>query len=135
MRAEKWEPISDIDGPSDGISFSYNSGVGTAAVSMIFSEGGRSSRNLILQFRDIVVLASEDEAPGGFVEAPPIQSLPRLEHDPHPTWTFPLMKLLDSEPLHQYQLMRPAKLGHFFLVSFDNLVHVIASVNVDASWG
>ena len=135
MRAEKWEPISGIDGPSDGISFSYSSGVGTATVSMTFSEGGRPKRNLILQFKDIVVLAGEDEAPGGFIEAPPIQSLPRLELGLHPNWTFPLLKLLDSEPLHQYQLIRPAKLGHFFLVSFDNLVHVIASVNVDASWG
>jgi hypothetical protein len=134
VRAEKWEPISDIDGPSDGISFSYSSGVGTATVSMSFSEGGRSSRNLILQFRDIVVLAGEDEAPGEFIEAPPVQSLPRLEHGLHPNWTFPLMKLLDSKPLNQYQLMRPTKLGHFFLVSIDNLVHVIASVNVNASW-
>ena len=135
MRAEKWEPISDIDGPCDGISFSYSSGAGTASVSMMFSRDDGSKRQLILHFRDIVVLAGEDEAPGGFIEAPPAQSLPRIEHGLHPTWSFPLIKLLDSRPLNEYQLMRPTKIGHFFLVSFDNLVHVIANVNVDVSWG
>lgn len=134
MRAEKWEPIGEINGPSDGISFSYSSGVGTAIVTMSFSEDDRPSRNLILEFQHIVVLAGEDEAPGGFIPAPPTESMPRLERGRHPSWTFPLMRLIDSEPLDRYQLMRPTKLGHFFLVSFDNLVHVVASVSVEASW-
>jgi hypothetical protein len=101
---------------------------------MSFSEAGGSHRNLILRFRHIVVLAGEDEAPGGFIAAPAIESLPKLERGLRPSWTFPLMRFLDSKPLDKYQLMRPEKLGHFFLVSFDNLVHVIASVDVDASW-
>jgi hypothetical protein len=134
MRAERWEPIDGIDGPSDGISFSYDSSAGAATVSMSFSEAGGTPRNLILKFRHIVVLAGEDEAPGGFIAAPAIKSLPKLERGLRPSWTFPLMRLLDSKPLDQYQLMRPEKLGHFFLVSFDNLVHVIASIDVDASW-
>jgi hypothetical protein len=134
MRAERWEPINGIDGPSDGISFSYDSSGSVATVSMGFSDAGRSNRNLTLRFRHVAVLAGEDEAPGGFISAPTIESLPKLEHGLRPSWTFPLLRLLDSKPLDQYQRMRPEKLGHFFLVSFDNLVHVIASVDVEASW-
>ena len=99
MRAEKWEPVTGIEGPCDRISFSYSSGAGTAMVSMNFSAGDGASRNLILQFKGLVVLAGEDEAPGGFVPAPATESLPKLHCGRHPNWTFPLLNLLDSGPL------------------------------------
>lgn len=133
MRAEKWEPIDGIDSPCGQIAFSYVPD-GTATVSMAFNESARPASTLILRFRNVVVLAGEDEAPGGFVAAPAVQSLPKLERGHHPSWTFPLMKLFDSPSLNQYQLMRSTPLAHFFLVSLDNLVHVIAGAQADASW-
>jgi hypothetical protein len=104
---------------------------------MNFAESVGSARTLTLKFTHVVVLAGEDEAPGGFIPAPAVQSLPKLERGRYPTWTFPLLMLLDSDSLKQYQLMRGAslRLGHFFLVSSDNLVHVIASADVEAAWG
>jgi hypothetical protein len=95
---------------------------------------GRPTRDLILRFKQVVILCGEDEAPGGFVLAPAIESLPKLGRGDHPTWTFPLLKIVNSGPLKQYQLMRPTPLSHFFMVSLDNLVHVIASSDVAAAW-
>jgi hypothetical protein len=135
MRAERWEPVDGIDGHCDDIEFTYRSD-NTATVSMHFAETG-TARTLTLKFTYVVVLAGENEAPGGFIPAPTVQSLPKLERGRYPTWTFPLLTLLDSDPLKQYQSMCGARLRlrHFFLISSDNLVHVIASADVDAAWG
>jgi hypothetical protein len=95
---------------------------------------GRHVRELILKFRTVVVLCGENEAPGGIVPAPAISSLPKLGRGEHPSWTFPLLRLIDSPPLKQYQLMYPMLLAHCFLISLDNLVHVIASADVEAAW-
>lgn len=134
MHAEVWEPIEGICGPCDHIAFSYTP-VHAAAVHMTFAgAAGGPPRELILRFKQVVVLSGEDEAPGGFVPAPAINSLPKLGRGDHPTWTFPLLKIVDSGPLNQYQLMRPTALAHFFMISMDNLVHVIASAEVDAAW-
>ena len=54
-------------------------GVGTATVPMTFSEGGRSKRNLILQFKDIAVLAGEDEAREDLLRHP-ARNLPENSH-------------------------------------------------------
>lgn len=133
MRAERWEPVIGIEGPIDHIDFSYTS-TRKATVSITFAESEGSARTLVLRFVHVVVLAGEDEAPGGFIAAPAAQSLPRLERGAYPSWTFPLLQLLESQPLNQYQMMGPQRLAHFYLVSLHNLVHVIASVDVDALW-
>jgi hypothetical protein len=133
MRAEKWEPVNGIEDPIDHIDFSYNL-ASKATVSIAFAASESSARTLILRFTHVIVLAGEDEAPGGFIAAPAAQSLPKLERGRHPSWTFPLLRLLDSAALKQYQMMRPQQLAHFYLVSLHNLVHVIASADVDASW-
>lgn len=139
MRAEKWEPIDGIDRPCAQISFSY-SPVHTATVSMRF-DGLASGppRDLILKFRQVIVLSGEEECPGGFVPAPAVQSLPKLERGANPSWTFPLLQLYDSEALNQYQMIfhqhaPNPPLAHFFLVSMHNLLHVIASADVHAAW-
>lgn len=133
MRAERWEPIEKIDGPIDHIDFSYTSG-GDATVSLVSVEGRDSASTLVLRFTHVIVLAGEDEAPGGFIEAPSIPHLPRLERGRYPSWTFPLLRVFDSEALKRYQLMRHHPIAHFFLVSLENLVHVIASPEVRAAW-
>lgn len=140
-RAEPWEPVDGISAPCDQIVFSYAPDH-SATVIMSFTGPARGNRReLVLRFRHVIVLTSEDEAPGGFVPAPEIKSLPKVERADKLTWatptlTFPLMKLVDSEPLRQYQMMRPPNppLAHFFLVSLDNLVHVIAHAEVEATW-
>lgn len=136
MHAEAWEPIDGISGPCDQIAFSYGPDHSANVIMTFAGPSGGHPRELALRFRQVIVLTSEDEAPGGFVPAPEIKSLPKLGRGDKPTWTFPLMKLIDSEPLRQYQMMRPpnASLAHFFLVSMDNLVHVIAHAEVEASW-
>jgi hypothetical protein len=134
MHAEKWEPIHGICEPCDHIAFSYIP-LHAAEIRMTFAAtaDGRPEE-LILRFKQVVVLSGEDEAPGGFAPAPAVNSLPKLGRGAHPTWTFPLLRIVDSEPLKNYQLMRPQKIAHFFMVSMDNLVHVIASAEVDAAW-
>jgi hypothetical protein len=136
MHAEAWEPIEGICGPCDHIAFSYIP-YHAATIRMTFACTARGpARDLILKFKQVIVLSSEDECPGGFVPAPAIKTLPKLGRGDDPTWTFPLLKLVDSEPLKQYQSMRPANpaLAHFFIISMDNLVHVIASSDVVAVW-
>jgi hypothetical protein len=134
MHVEKWEPIEGISAPCDHIAFSYIP-LHAAETRMTFAAtAGSGPRELILRFKQVVVLSGEDECPGGFVLAPAINSLPKLGRGAHPTWTFPLFKIVESEPLKNYQLMRPQKIAHFFMVSMDNLVHVIASADVDAAW-
>ena len=133
MHAERWEPVDDIDAPIEHIDFSYSS-PNKAAATIAFLGSRGSARTLALSFTHVIVIAGEDEAPGGFVAAPAAQLLPKLERGSHPTWTFPLLRLLESQPLNQYQMMRPQLLAHFYLVSLHNLLHVIASADVGASW-
>jgi hypothetical protein len=134
MHAKMWEPIEGICEPCDHIAFSYIP-LHAAEICMTFAAtAGGSPRELILRFKQVVVLSGEDEAPGGFVPAPATNSLPKLGRGAHPTWTFPLLEIVDSEPLRNFQLMRPHKIAHFFMLSMDNLVHVIASAEVDAAW-
>jgi len=136
MHAEVWEPIEGICGPCGQIAFSY-APVHAATIRMTFAgTADGPPRELILRFKQVFVLSAEDECPGGFVPAPAVKSLPKLERGDHPTWTFPLLKIVDSQPLKQYHSMRPSTqpLAHFFMISMDNLVHVIASAEVDAAW-
>jgi hypothetical protein len=133
MHAERWEPVDGIDAPIDHTDFSYTS-AGEATVTIAFLGSGGAARTLALRFTHVIVIAGEDEAPGGFIAAPAAKSLPKLERGSHPSWTFPLLRLLESQHLNQYQLMRPQRIAHFFLVSLHNLVHVIASTDVEASW-
>jgi hypothetical protein len=134
MHAEAWEPIDGICGPCGQISFSYIP-ANTATVVMAFhGVAGSPSRNLTLDFKRVFVLCGEDECPGGFVTVP--KQLPKLGRGDHPAWTFPLLKLVDSEPLKQYEHYgyKDQPMAHFFLVSLHNLVHVIASADVNATW-
>jgi hypothetical protein len=136
MRAEVWEPIDGICGPCGQISFSYIP-AHMATVLMTFSGiAGGPPRGLTLKFKRVIVLCGEEECPGGFVPMP--KPLPKLERGDHPTFTFPLLKFVDSEPLKQYDLIfrhKDQPLAHFCLISFHNLVQVIASADVEAAWG
>jgi hypothetical protein len=136
MRAEAWEPIAGINGPSGQISFSYVP-AHTATVRMTFAGlAGGPPRGLTLKFKRVVVLCGEEECPGGFSPTPKL--LPKLGRGNHPNYTFPLLRFVDSEPLKQYDQIFHQKdqpLAHFYLISLHNLVHVIASGDVGATWG
>ena len=136
MRAEIWEPVPGISGPSDQIAFSYVPSH-AATVLMTFDDmPGGSPRGLTLKFKRVVVLCGEEECPGGFAPTP--KPLPKIGRGDNPTWTYPLLKFVASEPLEQYELIFHRKddpLAHFCLVSLHNLVQVIASADVEATWG
>jgi hypothetical protein len=108
MHAEMWEPIEGICEPCDHIAFAYIP-LQAAEICMTFAATRGGPRELILRFKQVVVLSGEDEAPGGFVPAPAINSLPKLGRGARPTWTFPPLRIVDSEPLKNYQLMRRQK--------------------------
>lgn len=89
---------------------------------------GGAARGLTLKFKRVVVLCGEEECPGGFVPIP--KPLPKLGRGSHPNYTFRAAK--------QYELIFHRKdqpMAHFCLISFHNLVQVIASADVEANWG
>ena len=135
MRAEMWEPVEGILGPCAQISFSYVPS--HAATILMTFEGiaGGAPRCLTLKFTRVVVLCGEEECPGGFAPIP--KPLPQLGRGDHRTYTFPLLKLVDSEPLKQYELIfhnKDQPLAHFCLISLHNLVQVIASADAEVIW-
>ena len=135
MRAEMWEPVEGILGPCGQISFSYVPPHAATVLMTFEGIAGGAPRGLTLKFSRVVVLCGEEECPGGFVPIP--QSLPRFERGDHRTFTFPLLKLVDSEPLKQYELIfhnKDQPLAHFCLISLHNLVQVIASADVEVIW-
>jgi len=125
--------VEGIDSPCEEISFSYVRD-DTATLVMKFSRVG-GDRLVTLQFTRVVVLCAEEECPGGFIPLP--GPLPKLGRGVQPGWTFPLLKLVDSEALAQYDAIFHRKnqpLAHFCLISLHNLVQVIASADVKAVW-
>lgn len=135
MHAEIWEPIDGICGPCSQISFSYIPTHASTVVMTFNGVAGGPSRDLTLKFKRVVVLCGEEECPGGFVPLP--RALPQLGGGDRPTWTFPLLRLVGSEPLKQYDLIFHRKdqpMAHFCLISLHNLVQVIASADVEATW-
>ena len=135
MRAEMWEPIGGIDEPCGEISFSY-SPAHTATIVMAFNGvAGGPSRHLTLNFKQVVVLCSEEECPGWFMPLP--EHLPKLARGDHPSWTFPLLKLMDSEALRRYDMIfhrQGQPMAHFCFISLHNIVQVIADAEVNLAW-
>jgi hypothetical protein len=131
----KWEPAPGIVGPSADISFAY-SGRDKASVTMHFSRVvGLPPEDLLLRFEGLVALRWELECPG-FDPVP--KDLPKCTEVQWRIWTFPLLKIEESEWLKQYQpIYEPAKapsLSHFLLVSMNDLVQLIARSDATAEW-
>jgi hypothetical protein len=134
MHAEIWEPIEGIANPCSEISFAYSPPY-TATVSMKFYDNFDTQSSLTIKFARVVLLSSEDECPGGFVQTP--KPLPKLGRGEYPTYTFPLLKIIDSEPVKLYGSIFHKKdepLAHFCLVSAQNIVHVLASTEAEVAW-
>jgi len=53
-------------------------------------------------------------------------------------WVFPLQKIEDSELLREHRSVRELgsapRLAHYFLISMNDLVHVVAHETATAEW-
>jgi hypothetical protein len=118
-RAQKWEPVADIDAMFGSISFFYS---GNA-----FSASMHGSRVLTLSFAGVIALRFENECPG-------------LDPLPHPlpmlraNETFPLLVIEPSSWLTPFEKIYPGSRAHFVLISADHLVQILAEPNVMAGW-
>jgi hypothetical protein len=124
-RASAWYPVPDITDGFGSISFSYEPRTS-------FDPNSRSARVILigkrklwLTFVGVIALHFEDDCPGNF---PRPAELPKLR----PSLTFPLLKIENSRWLSQWPMW--PNLTHYFLVSSDDLVHLIAHPTVQARW-
>jgi hypothetical protein len=119
-KAIKWNPVPDINDGFEAISFSYHfDDARTVSVVM------HGERNLHLKFTHVTALHYEDECPGNFPRPP---ELPMLKSN----LTFPLLRINESKWRAQWLMY--TDLIHYFLISSDDLVHLVAGPNVDAKW-
>lgn len=119
-RASAWYAVPDLTDGFGSISFSYFPNDSRRAFVVM-----NGVRNLALEFTRVIALHFEDECPGNFPRPP---ELPKLR----PGVTFPLLKIENSRwPTHWP--MWP-NLTHYFLVSSDDLVHLLAHPIVQARW-
>ncbi len=114
-----WFPLPNIDIPFGSISYSYHRG-GRLSVSM------HGERTLTLHFSKVVAVRFELECPG-FESFP--HPLPRFDD----RYTYPLLKIENSQLSEQYSLIYGER-SHFWLISSDDLIHVVASPDVKAEW-
>ena len=119
-RAAAWHPVPDITDGFGSISFSYRSN-DARTVRLVMN----GARNLALMFTRVIALHFEDDCPGNF---PHPSELPKLR----PGLTFPLLKIENSRWLSQWPMW--PDLAHYFLVSSDDLAHLIAHPAVQAEW-
>lgn len=119
-RAQTWHAVADLDQGFGSISFSYYPGQTRRAVVLMHGQ-----RDLSIDFSGVIAVHIEDECPGNF---PHPSVLPLLR----PGITFPLMRIENSKWLVQWFMYQ--YLSHYFLVSSDDLLHVIANSSVIARW-
>ena len=117
-----WRPVPDVTDAFASISASYgpSSPTRTATVTL------HGSRDLRLVFSRVIAMHAEDECPGTF---PLPKELPRLDAQ----YTFPLLTVANSKWASQWP-MHPQNV-HYVLISLDDIVHVFAGPNVEATWG
>jgi hypothetical protein len=136
MRASLWNPAPDIVGPCADISFERLL-AGELLITMHFSNVvGLPNKDLQLRFIDALAVRWEVECPG--FETVPAE-LPKCAASEWNRWTFPLLTVEGSGFLEQfrpiYERDGAAKLGHFLLVSMNDLIQVVAPRScVEAAW-
>jgi hypothetical protein len=129
MVLSRWELVPDIVGPSGSISVELH-GRKTALITLHFG-----SRDLMLNVPHIYALTWEFEGPAN---TPLPRPLPHFEASDVKQWVYPLLKVdNDAEWLQQVSLYyerQGAPLGHFFLVSMDDIIEFVGRSDVDAKW-
>src|SRR5262249_34721664 len=109
-------------------SFAYSPGSSASQEDRIFRITMHGSRDLCLCFKGARALRFEDDCPG-FDPLP--QPLPLVRD----RVTFPLLQIKHSRWLNQWDKIIPTDhYAHFALISFDDLVQLIAWRDVEASW-
>ena len=116
----EWKPVPDINDGFEAISFSYHCD-DTRTVTVVM----HGKRSLQLKFTHVTALHYEDECPGNFRTS---LDLPMLRSN----LTFPLIQIENSNWRAQWPMY--PDLIHYFLISSDDLVHLVANPNVDAKW-
>ena len=132
-----WEPISGIDTPCAGLSFTFESS-SKIKVSMHFArvvEGPTLDLELI--FSGALALRWVDECHGSIFH-PTCGPLPKCRGERWSDWTFPLLLVRESKWLATYQSIPelPGSAGrqHFALVCMNDLLDIAALPEVGARW-
>ena len=129
-----WEPVSGITSPCADISYSYEAPA-HLTVRMNFSRTtGGPGRDLKMVFTGPIALAWAPEHYGALdsIEG----ELPKCPDPRWSKWTFPLLKVMDSQWLKRHVDHHPGAAGcvHFYLVGMNDLVSVLALPEVQAQW-
>jgi hypothetical protein len=119
-RASVWYPVPDITDGFGSISFAYRPNDSRSASVVMYG-----ARNLALEFTGVIALHFEDECPGNFPRPLELSVL-------RPGCTFPLLKIEDSHWLSGWPMW--SDLAHYFLVSSDDLLHILAHPPAQARW-
>ncbi len=90
--------------------------------------------DLELQFIGLTAIRWADECYGSIVDAKKLP-LPKCREKPWAGWTFPLLTVSGSTWVTSYQDL-PVSKGrtHFYLVSMNDLVDVLALPKVEVNW-
>ena len=141
MPAQKWFPQPEIDCPCADISFRWESVKGgTLKVLMHFSRTVDGlSNDLEIDFGTPLAVAWEEESFGLFFETSEV--LPKCGRVSFERWTHPALILSDSRWRDSYadrkyvaDDRRSAHITHYFLVSMNDLLHVLAETDPKSQW-
>jgi hypothetical protein len=140
QRAIKWMPTSEIDAPCADISFFWASEKGTRlVVVMHFSRvvGGFSKDLKLIFDRPLAVMWEEESF--GLIETPKV--LPKcsgagFRECSHPTLIVEHSSWAEKYAANKYGEGDPEaqNVKHYFLVSLNDLVHVLAESTPEAAW-
>jgi hypothetical protein len=128
---KRWSPIAGIESPAADIQFAYHPPYKLTASMRFSNVAGGSPHDLLLHFSDVTAIQYETEA---------LALIPFPKDPPRLTgqwigWRYPLLEVPDSHWLAEYLEVRPDEdLHHFVLVSLNDLLHILATPKVEATW-
>ena len=139
-QAKKWMPKPEIDSPCADISFARASqNDATLVVVMHFSRVVDGiATDLEIVFENSLAVSWEEES-FGLIESP--KDLPKCAATNFRIWTHPTLIVEHSKWAEQYRARRYAEndpasqtVVHYFLVSMNDLIHVLADSEPRARW-
>ncbi len=138
-RAVKWHPRPEVHVPCADISYTWTAPERRLSVLMHFSAvvGGLTD-DLKLVFDNVLAATWEDES-YGLIGSP--AKLPKCASPDFSSYTHPTLIVQDSTWARKYADQKyPAhdagrkRLVHYYLVSLNDLLHVLAESDPTASW-
>lgn len=139
-RAVKWMPMPELDTPCADISFKWESKKGAVLVVVMHYSRVRHGlgKDLEITFRDALAVRWEEES-WGLIDSP--QDLPTCSRENFAEWTHPMLIIKDSSWVELYANRRysegapdAANITHYFLVSMNDLLHVLGNPNPEVRW-